>query len=77
MSFLADDDDNVVLKYNKIWRKKIHLVFNLIFSLFRMKNVLRPKRNLLNTKLLQNLQTINFKKRIYIIHVLLQILLIL
>ena len=31
MSFLADDDDDVIFKYNKIWKKilKCYLAFNL------------------------------------------------
>ena len=42
MSFLADDD--VILKCKKIWKKlKSYLVLNLIVSLFKMKNTLKPE----------------------------------
>ena len=78
MSFLADDDNDGILKYNKIWKKLTsYLVLNLIVSLFMMKNTLKKKKKLLKTKLLQNLQTMKLQKKILIIHVLLQFLLIL
>ena len=78
MSFLADDDNDGILKYNKIWKKLTsYLVLNLIVSLFMMKNTLKPGKKLLKTKLLQNLQTMKLQKKILIIHVLLQFLLIL
>ena len=46
VSFLADDDHGVILKYNKIWNKKIlknFLVLNLIVSLLMKKNTLKPQ----------------------------------
>ena len=59
MSFLADYDD-VILKYNKSWKKlKSYVVLNLIVSLSMMKNTLKPEQIFLKTKLLQNLQTMN------------------
>ena len=46
MSFLADDDNDGILKYNKIWKKLTsYLVLNLIVSLFMMKNTLNQGKN--------------------------------
>ena len=71
MSSLAYYDD-VILKYNKIWKKiKSYLVFNLIVSLSMMKNTLKSEQTFLKTKLLQNLQTMKFQNKIHSILVLL------
>ena len=46
MPFLADDDNDGILKYNKIWKKLTsYLVLNLIVSLFMMKNTLNQGKN--------------------------------
>ena len=64
MLFLAGDDD-VILKYNKSGEKfKSYLVLNLIVRLFMMKNTLKPEKKRLRTKLLPNLQTMKFQKKI-------------
>ena len=73
--FLAADD--VILKYNKVW-KKIKKLLSVEFDSQPVSDGKYVKTKVKAfEKLLQNLQTMKFQKKILIIHVLLEFLLIL
>ena len=74
--FLADDD--VILKYNKIW-KKVKKLLSAEFDsqLVYDETCIKTRVKLLRTKLFQNLQSIKSLEKILVILVLLQFVLIL
>ena len=76
MSFLADDD--VILKYNKIG-KKVKKLFSVEFDsqLVHDEKWIKTSVKTFEEKVLQNLQTMKFQKKILVIHVSLQFVLIL
>ena len=76
MLFLADDD--VILKYNKIG-KKVKKLFSVEFDsqLVHDEKWIKTSVKTFEEKVLQNLQTMKFQKKILVIHVSLQFVLIL
>ena len=74
--FLADDD--VILKYNKIWKNVKKLLSTEFDSqLVYDETCIKTRVKLLRTKLFQNLQSIKSLEKILVILVLLQFVLIL